>query len=130
MKKREKQDLNNKVIRPVLMAESYWADSHLSVVRHTGGAILNGIPYLVVNKEGKDIFECSKEANRERREKAIEPGDPCDLVATPFIPIYRQLGRDKFIQMIEEEKDELTVNKAKEWVKKYKAENKEHYNSK
>lgn len=85
---------------------------------------MNGIPYLIVNKEGKDILECSMEAKKEGREKAIEPGVSCDLVATPFIPIYRQLGRDKFIQMLEEE-DELTVNKAKEWVKRYKADSKD-----
>lgn len=37
--------------------------------------------------------------------------------------MIRQLGRDNFIQMLKEE-DELTVNKAKEWVEKHKAENK------
>lgn len=126
MKKKEKQDLNNKVIKPILMEESYWSDSYFSIVRRTGGVILNGITYLVVNKEGKDIFECSMEAKKEGREKAIEPGEPCDLVAIPFIPIYRQLGRDKFIQMLEED-DELTLNKAKENLQREHESNRQSY---
>lgn len=118
MKRKENQNPNDKVIRPILMEESHWANSYLSVARYLGGVVLNGTVYLVVNKEGKDIFECSKEADREGREKAIEPGEPCDLVAEPFIPLYRKMGREKFIQMLEEE-DELTLNKAKEWMKSH-----------
>lgn len=49
----------------------------------------------------------------EGREKAIEPGEPCDLVRNDFIPVYRKMGRDAFIRMLEENSD-LTLEKAKE----------------
>ena len=77
-------------------------------------------------KEGKTVFELSATCEGD---KCIPPGEPCDLVAAPFIPIYRELGRDNFLRMLKEE-DELTVNKAKECVKKYKAENKSRNDSK
>lgn len=118
MKRKENQNPNDKVIRPILMEESHWANSHLSVAQYLGGVVLNGTAYLVVNKDGKDIFECAKEAKKEGREKAIEPGEPRDLVAEPFIPLYRKMGREKFIRMIAQE-NELTLNKAKEWMKSH-----------
>ena len=120
MKKKEKQDSSNKVIRPIAMSEEYWANSHLSIVRYYGSIQMNGEVYTIVNKEGKTVFEISATCEGD---KCIPPGEPCDLVAAPFIPIYRQLGRDKFLQMLKEEND-LTLNKAKEWVKKHKSENK------
>lgn len=93
------------------MTEDYWANSQLSVVRYTGGMQWNGIRYIICNKEGKDIFECSIEAEKEGREKAIEPGEPCDLIDQRYIPVYRKLGRDKFIELIKENQD-LTPEKA------------------
>lgn len=44
------------------MAEGYWANSQFSVVRYTGRMKWNGITYIICNKEGKDIFQCSIEA--------------------------------------------------------------------
>lgn len=82
------------------MAEEYWANSQLSIVRHTGRITLNGHEYVIVNKEGKDIFECSIEADRAGREKAIEPGEPADLCRTDFVPLYRKMGREKFIRFL------------------------------
>lgn len=93
------------------MAEEYWANSQFSVVRYTGHMALNGITYIICNKEGKDIFECSLEAEKAGRDKAIEPGEPCDLIDQRYLPVYRKLGRDKFIELIKEHQD-LTPEKA------------------
>ena len=84
----------------ILMEEGYWASTSLSVVRHTGSIRINGEVYVIVNKEGKDIFECSLEADKAGREKAIEAGEPCDLVDRRYIPVYRKMGREAFIKMI------------------------------
>lgn len=91
--------------QPILMAEEYWTNSQFSIVRHTGGMILSGVRYIICNKEGKDIFECSIEAEKEGREKAIEPGEPCDLVDVRYLPVYRKLGREAFIELIKEHQD-------------------------
>lgn len=85
---------------PLLMTEEYWANTQLSVVRHVGQISFNGREYIIVNKEGKDIFECSYEAHISGREKAIEPGEPCDLVLKTLRPAYRRLGREKIIELI------------------------------
>lgn len=87
---------------PILMTEEFWAESHFSVVRHTGTIKAFGREYIIVNMEGKDIFECSAEAEKQGREKAIEPGEPCDLVDRRYVPIYRKIGRDKFIEWVKE----------------------------
>lgn len=89
----------------ILMEEEYWANSHFSVARYYGRIQLNGLVYVICNKEGKDIFECSILAEKEGREKAIEAGEPADLVDQRYLPVYRKLGRDKFIELIEEHKD-------------------------
>lgn len=93
---------NNKTSGPVLMEEEFWANSHFSVARYSGGIKYNGVEYLIVNKEGKDIYECSEEAEREGREKAIPAGEPADLVHSDFIPYYRKLGREKFIEILKQ----------------------------
>lgn len=89
----------------ILMEEEYWANSQFSVARYYGRIQINGLVYVICNKEGKDIFECSIEAKKEGREKAIEAGEPADLVDQRYLPVYRKLGRDKFIELIEEHKD-------------------------
>lgn len=85
---------------PVMMAEEYWANSKLSIARHTGQAKCFGRVYVIVDKRGHDIFECSQEAQKEGREMAIEPGEPADLVDTRYVKIYRKVGREKFIEML------------------------------
>lgn len=87
------------------MTEDYWANSQLSIVRYTGQMKWNGVTYVICNKEGKDIFECSFEAKKEGREKAIEPGEPCDLIDQRYLPVYRKLGREAFIELIKEHQD-------------------------
>lgn len=84
------------------MDEEYWANSQFSIARHYGGVNINGKQFIIVNKEGKDIYECSLEADREGREKAIPPGEPADLVLNDFVPYYRKLGRDEFLRILTE----------------------------
>lgn len=96
------------------MTEEYWATSQFSIARYYGGIKVDGIEYIIVNKEGKDVFECSLEAEKAGREKAIEPGEPADLIDKRYQPIYRKVGRDKFIEWV---KEGLELKQMKERVK-------------
>lgn len=89
-------------IHPLVMTEEYWANSHFSIARYYGRIKISGNEYIIVNKDGKDIFECSYEAEKAGREKAIEPGEPCDLVLKQLVPVYRWLGRDAFLDKIKQ----------------------------
>lgn len=107
----------------ILMTEEYWANTHLSVVRYTGQIQMNGVHYIIVNKEGKDVFECSFEAEREGREKAIPPGEPCDLIDNRFQKYYRKMGRDKFMQWLKERPNlsaELLLKELSKMIKREK----------
>lgn len=101
----------------VVMTEQSWANTQLSFVRHTGRIRFNGAEYVIVNKDGKDIFECSREAQQAGREKAIEPGEPADLCRTDFVPLYRKLGRERFLEFLKQNPDVFTVKQAKERLK-------------
>ena len=68
------------------MIEDFWAMSQLSLARHYGKINFNGREYWIVNKDGIDIFVLSIMAEKEGRDKAIEPGEPCDLVLRDLIP--------------------------------------------
>jgi hypothetical protein len=94
----------------IIMTEEYWATSPFSIARYYGGIKIRGVEYVIVNKEGKDIYECSIEAEKAGREKAIEPGEPADLIDRRYIPMYKKLGRDKFIEWVKEGLD-LTAMK-------------------
>ena len=110
----------NKEQYPLAMAESFWANSQFSIARHTGRIRLsNGVEYVICNKDGKDIFECSMEAQKAGREKAIEPGEPADLVRTDVLPIYRKLGRDKFLEFCKANPDVWTAKELKERLKQW-----------
>lgn len=87
---------------PVCMEEEYWANTQLSIARYYGCIKFSGFEYYIVNKEGKDIFELSVEAEKAGREKAIEPGEPADLCRKDFIPFYRKLKREAFINVLKE----------------------------
>ena len=113
----------------ILMAEDYWRNSQFSIAKYygeinvkIGGETIN---YVIVNKEGKDIFECSEEAQKAGREKAIEPGEPVDLVDLRYVPIYRKIGHEAFIKMIKRHHD-LTPEIAMELAEKYVESNKEN----
>lgn len=96
------------------MTEEYWATSQFSIARYYGGIKVGGVDYVIVNKEGKDIYECSIEAEKAGRENAIEPGEPADLIDRRYIPMYKKLGRDKFIEWV---KEGLDLKAMKERIK-------------
>ena len=95
----------------IIMTEEYWATSQFSIARYYGGIKVGGVDYVIVNKEGKDIYECSIEAEKAGREKAIEPGEPADLIDRRYIPMYKKLGRDKFIEWVKEGLDLAAMKK-------------------
>lgn len=86
----------------ICMTEDYWASSQFSVARYYGRVKIDVHEYIIVNKEGKDIFQCSIEAKKAGREMAIESGEPADLVRKDFVPHYRKLGRDKFLEVLKD----------------------------
>lgn len=96
------------------MTEEYWASSPYSIARYYGGIKIGCVEYIIVNKEGKDVFECSREAEKAGREKAIEPGEPADLIDKRYQPIYRKVGREKFIEWV---KEGLELKQMKERMK-------------
>ncbi len=87
---------------PICMSEEFWANSQFSVVRYYGRMKLGGYEYIIVNKEGKDIFQCSFEAKKAGRDKAIEPGEPADLCRSDFVKYYKKLGRERFLEVLKE----------------------------
>lgn len=105
-------------IHPLVMTEEFWANSQFSIARYYGRIKISSNEYIIVNKEGKDIFECSYEAEKAGREKAIESGEPCDLVLKQLVPVYRWLGRDEFLKRIKE------GVKASELLQQFKERNK------
>ena len=85
------------------MTEEYWANSYFSVARYTGEIDIKGTRYVICDKHGRDIWECSAIAQREGRDKAIEPGEPADLVDSRYLPVYRAVGRDRFIAWLNDD---------------------------
>lgn len=82
------------------MAEEFWANSQFSVARYYGRVKINGHEYYIVDKLGRDLWECTAIANKTGQDKAIPAGEPADLVRKDFIPYYRKLGRDKFWEVL------------------------------
>ena len=106
-------------MKALVMTEEYWANSMLSIARYYGKIAVDGHEYVIVDKRGHDIFECSREAEKAGREKAIEPGEPADLCRVDFVPIYRKLGREQFLKFIQENPDVETPKQAKERLKQW-----------
>jgi hypothetical protein len=102
----------------IIYPEEYWMNSQLATARHYGGAIINGKEYVIVNKEGKDLWELSSDAYKT---KAIPEGEPADLILKEWQPIYRALGRDAFIEHLKINQD---LEKAKKYVKQLKSKEK------
>lgn len=113
---KNKKDIDS--IHPLVMAEEFWMDSHLSLARYYGQIRFGGNVYIIVNKEGKDIFQCSIEADKQGRDKAIPAGEPADLCLMQLVPVYRWLGRDEFLKRISD------GVKASELLAEYKARKK------
>lgn len=82
------------------MTEEFWANSQLSIARYYGRISFNGHEYWIVDKRGRDLWECSAAADRAGSDKAIPPGEPADLVRKDFIPYYKKLGRDRFLDVL------------------------------
>jgi len=101
----------------IVMTESYWANTQFSVARYSGRIAVDGHEYVIVDKRGHDIFECSMEAEKAGRKKAIEPGEPADLCRVDFVPIYRQLGREKFLEFLSSNPDVYSVQQARKRLK-------------
>lgn len=72
-----------------------------SIARYYGGIKAFGKEYIVVDKRGMDMWECSEEAEKLGRDKAIEAGEPADLIDKDYQKIYKKVGRDRFIKMVE-----------------------------
>ena len=85
---------------PICMTEEYWANSQLSIARFYGQISFNGHTFLILDKHGHDIWECTRIANEEGRVYAIEADEPADLVREDFIKVYKDLGRDKFLELL------------------------------
>lgn len=88
----------------LLMSESHWMSTQLSVVRHFGHCKFNGFRYIIVDEKGRDLWECSAAATREGRSMAIEPGAPADLICVDLQPHYRRLGRNRILTLLREGK--------------------------
>ena len=87
---------------PICMDEAFWMNSQLSIARHYGRISNGGNVWYIVNSRGMDLFECTYEANKLGRDKAIPAGEPADLVRADFIKYYKKLGRDKFLSVLKE----------------------------
>lgn len=85
---------------PICMSEEYWANTQLSIARYYGRIRISGHEYYIVDKLGRDLWECSTAADRAGSDKAIPPGEPADLVRKDFIPYYKKLGRDRFLVVL------------------------------
>ena len=103
---------------PVLMTEEYWANCQLSIARYFGMINYNGVRYIIVDKHGRDVFECSAIAEKEGRAKAIEPGEPADLCREDFISTYKKLGRDLLIELLNAGMDEREIKQLAKRKKK------------
>lgn len=96
----------------IIITEEVWANSQLSIARYYGIVMIGGKDYTIVDKRGHTIFECSVEAEKEGRAKAILPGEPADLCRDDFIPLYKKLGREKMFQFLKENKDLCLIEKS------------------
>lgn len=88
---------------PILIPEEHWRNGIFSVAHIYGGMTWNGQQYLIVNKEGATIMELSNPHSKyyvgDGAEYAIPPGEPADMVMKEWVPIYKNLGRDKVIEL-------------------------------
>lgn len=115
--------MNNQVRYPLAMAENFWRNSQLSIAGFTGSIRVGPHRYTICNEQGKDIYQCSREAELEGREKAIEPGAPCDLVREDVIPIYRKLGREQFLKFCKAFPEMWTLEEVKKNLKLWEQKN-------
>lgn len=83
-----------KEFKAILLTKESWMNSQLSVAKYSGGVQVTGEggkkrTLFILNKEGKDLYQVG-----------IPSGEPADLVDKEFIPLYKKLGRDLFISIV------------------------------
>lgn len=83
-------------IKSILLTKEAWMSSCFSVAKFSGGITVTGEggkerEFFVVNKEGKTLMQVG-----------IPAGEPADLVDKEFIPLYKKLGREKFIETVKD----------------------------
>lgn len=89
---------------PILIEEGYWMNSQLSIARFYGGIKFNGKEYKIVNKEGITVDELSNPRSKNyagNGKYAIPSGEPADLVLEEWIPVYRKLGREGVMRLLD-----------------------------
>lgn len=89
---------------PILITKEYWQNSQMSIAKYYGGLKFNGKEYKIVNKNGITVEELSNPMSEHyvgNGEYAIPPGEPADLVNEDWLPIYRKLGREETVRLIE-----------------------------
>ena len=79
---------------PILITYEAWANSQLSIARHTGGMRINGKDYALVSEH----------------ENRYTP----DLLRYDWIPVYTKLGRKRTIGLIN---NGTSLNVAKQMIK-------------
>lgn len=84
-------------IKSILLTKEAWMSSCFSVAKFSGGITVTGEggkrrEFFVVNKEGKTLMQVV----------GIPAGEPADLVDKEFIPLYKKLGREKFIGIVKD----------------------------
>ena len=84
---------------PILITYERWANSQLSIARHSGGMNINGKEYLLI----------SEHSNR------YTP----DLLRFDWVPVYTKLGREKTIGLIN---NGTSLSVAKQMIKVKKEE--------
>lgn len=85
--------------QPILMTYETWANSQLSIARHTGGLKIDGVFYMII----------SEYSNR------YTP----DLLRFDWVPVYTKLGREKTIVLIN---NGTSLSVAKQMIKVKKEE--------
>ena len=83
-----------KEFKAILLTKESWMNSQLSIAKYSGGVQVTGEggkkrTLLIVNKEGKDLYQVG-----------IPSGESADLVDKEFISLYKKLGRDLFISIV------------------------------
>ena len=79
----------------IMFTKESWMNSQLSVAKYSGGVQIvdeggKKRTFFVVNKEGKGLTQAD-----------ISEDEPADLVDKEFIPLYKKLGRNLFIGIVQ-----------------------------
>ena len=109
---------------PILYTEAQWRNSPLSIARHYGKVMIGGEEYVICNKHGISLLELSnpRSPHYVPEDKAIPPGEPADLVMAKWLPVYRDEGRDMFLEII---KNGVTLKSALASIKETSSPKKE-----